>query len=67
MSFERFLTRNMRNRVFTGLRDTCQRANMFQKTCKTLGYMEIIAFKIPLGVAKPYLSHGLAHDGANIN
>ena len=32
------------------------------KTCKTLGYMEIIVFKSPPGgteEAKPYLSHNL--------
>ena len=33
----------------TGLRDTCQRAYMFQKANKKLGYMKIIVFKIPLG------------------
>ena len=32
---------------------------MFQKACKTLGYMEIIVFKIAHGGAKPYLSHDL--------
>ena len=28
---------------------------MFQKACKTFGYMEIIAFKVPPGGAKTYL------------
>ena len=29
-----------------GLRDTCQRGNIFQKTCKTFGYMNNIVYKI---------------------
>ena len=45
--------------VLHGLRDTCQSANTFQKTCKTFGYMNNIVCKIPPGGAKPYLSHGL--------
>ena len=33
---------------------------MFQKTCKALGYMQIIVCEIPPAWgAKPYLSHGL--------
>ena len=35
--------------MLQSLRDTCQRANMFQKTCKTLGHMKIIVCKISPG------------------
>ena len=47
--------------MLQSLRDTFQRATMFQKTCKTLGYMEkkSQSAKFTLGGAKPYLSHGL--------
>ena len=38
--------------VLHGLRDTCQRVNMFQKTCKTLGYMNNIVCKMTPGGGK---------------
>ena len=51
-----------------GLRDTCQKGNMFQKTCKTLGYMNNIVCKITPGGSKaicipwPILLNGLYNE-----
>ena len=47
MSFERFLVGNIRNRMLQA--SVTLVTNMFQKTCKTLGYIEIIVSEIHRG------------------
>ena len=47
MSFERIVMGNLRNRMLQAYMTLVRGLTCFQKTCKTLGYMEIIVFEIP--------------------
>ena len=50
MSFERFLMGNMSKTMSEAYVTLVRWADLFQKPCKTLGYMEIIVFEIaPMG------------------
>ena len=52
MSFERVLMGNVYNRMLQAY-VTLRGLTCLKKTCKTLGYMEIIVFEIPPGGVKP--------------
>ena len=67
MSFKRFLMGNIRNRMLQACVTLVRGLTCLKKICKTLGYMEIIVFKIPSSGrgAKPYLSHGLRNKPKN--